>query len=66
MIECERCKKSFESRIDVKFYGRPSDVDNDKAQNGEWLCKDCVGPRTEELDEAILKLKGFIGGKISE
>ena len=53
---CERCKLDSECR----FYGKPSDVENDKAQNGEWLCAACVEPRISELDDAIAKMQSFL------
>lgn len=53
---CERCKEEK----DCTFYGRPSDPDADKAQNGEWLCAECVGPREQELDDAIARLRRIL------
>lgn len=54
--QCERCKQEAE----CQFYGRPSDVEADKAQNGEWLCEPCVPLRTEELDEAIASMRALL------
>lgn len=53
---CERCKQLRE----CDFYGRPASVDEQKAQNGEWLCCECTAPRLAELDEAIKTLEGFL------
>lgn len=53
IIQCERCKKQKDS----KFYGRPSDVERGKAQDGEWLCNECFPLRMRELDDAINVLK---------
>lgn len=57
IVECERCHHKAECR----FHGSAADVGSDKAQNGEWLCEDCVEPRAEELDEAIAEMKKFLG-----
>lgn len=57
VVVCERCKREAECR----FFGTPSDVDEDAAQNGEWLCDYCVEPREHELDQAIERLRDFIG-----
>jgi hypothetical protein len=57
IVRCERCKCESECR----FHGFAADVGGGKAQNGEWLCEDCVEPRAAELDEAIAKMKKFLG-----
>ncbi len=54
---CERCQRLS----NCTFYGRPSDVESDRAQNGEWLCDGCVYPRMAELDDAIASLEGHLG-----
>ena len=56
LVQCERCKKEQE----CQFYGKPSDVEEDKAQNGEWLCATCVQPRVAELDDAIARMQSFL------
>lgn len=56
LVQCERCKLPKECR----FYGRPSDVEADKSQNGEWLCEKCVPLRAKELDEAIAKMRSLL------
>ena len=55
-IVCERCRKLR----DCNFYGSASDVDEDKAQNGEWLCEKCVPLRAKEMDEDIEKMKSVL------
>ncbi len=57
--KCERCHKTAE----CEFHGRAADVDEENAQNGEWLCDECVEPRGEELDEAIAALTKFLKGE---
>lgn len=52
-VQCERCKEEKE----CSFYGRPSDVDSDKPQNGEWLCPPCAEARAGELDHAIEEME---------
>lgn len=54
---CERCKQDKP----CQYYGRPGDVDAGTAQNGEWLCEECVEPRGAELDEAIAEMKRALG-----
>lgn len=54
--ECERCREMKP----VQFVGKPSDVDKDKAQNGEWLCADCLHPRLDEMDEAIARMQRYL------
>ncbi len=56
--ECERCHETRE----CEFHGRAADVDEEKAQNGEWLCDECVEPRAAELDDAISALTKFLEG----
>lgn len=58
LVECERCKQVTE----CQFFGHPSDVETDKAQNGEWLCPPCVPLRNEELGEAISQLEKALRG----
>ncbi len=57
IVKCERCEKETE----CQFYGSPSDVEEGKAQNGEWICEPCVPLRTRELDEAIAEMKSILG-----
>lgn len=52
-VQCEQCKQELE----CEFYGRPSDVEKEKAQDGEWLCRECVVLREKELDDAIALLR---------
>lgn len=55
--QCERCKQERE----CQFYGHPSDVEENTAQNGEWLCDPCVSLCEKELDAAIAQLKNVLG-----
>ncbi len=36
-VQCERCKQEK----DCEFHGRPANIEEDKVQNGEWLCEEC-------------------------
>jgi hypothetical protein len=54
---CERCNNERSCR----YHGRPADVENDKTQNGEWLCEECVPLRARELDAAIATMKSLLG-----
>jgi protein-tyrosine phosphatase len=62
LIQCERCKEEKECR----FYGTASDVEEDKAQNGEWLCVPCVDKRCEELDAALWQIEEFLNDEDSQ
>lgn len=55
--QCERCKQEKE----CSFYGHPTNVEGDKAQNGEWLCPPCAEARVGELDSAIAKMQVYLG-----
>jgi hypothetical protein len=51
--DCERCGQPN----NCQFYGRASDPEKDAAQNGEWLCDECVPLRLAEMDAAIADFK---------
>ena len=57
ICECERCK----SVLPCAYHGSPPDIEADKAQDGEWLCEECVPLRIVEVDDAIEHLKKHLG-----
>ncbi len=57
ICKCERCREEKE----CSYYGSSGSVEEDKVQNGEWLCEPCVPLRKMELDEAIAEMERVLG-----